>query len=243
MDWLLPEGSTSLVVRVATGKGPELFASSAATSLPALATAFDRDPTASAGSLTSEGIELAIERTQGAPQRHRTRRVSAVLRVKKALPSEAELDIAPDVREAIVATSSLTPQEEVIVIDSWNKVLGWKDLFMDLVYKTLLTQHPDLHTLVEANLRYFPALLFGLFDLAVRSLRPATERVQREAYRGVHSDSDHDQECQTIAEYAAHFAALGFRPRHWLALRPIFLWAFEEMPYMEEYEVSGARWG
>jgi hypothetical protein len=115
-------------------------------------------------------------------------------------------------------------------------------MFIDHVYKQLLTDHTDLHTLVGPNLRHFPALLFGLFDLAIRSIRPSTEIIQREAYRGVHTDGS-VQPCSSIEEYVDHFADVGFRGLHWQSLQTIFLWSFDQSPYMEEYELTNLALG
>eukprot|EP00037_Helgoeca_nana_P007590 m.69061 g.69061 ORF g.69061 m.69061 type:complete len:1558 (-) comp18369_c0_seq1:350-5023(-) len=237
LSWVLPKECSTIHVSILR-KTNEAFSVVHHEVIKDLVSAF-RDGAGLLAQVSSGEVTLALE-TSTKTRRLRPRRKSP--HNQCPLRQDSDLVISPDNLKDVEMTVALTIQEEVICIDSWNKILGWKDLLMDHVYKQLLSDHTDLHTLVGPDLRHFPALLFGLFDLAIRSIRPSTEIVQREAYRGVHTDGS-VQPCSTIEEYADHFADVGFRGRHWQSLRPIFLWSFEQSPYMEEYEMTNLALG
>ncbi len=130
----------------------------------------------------------------------------------------------------------MTPQEKVIVKDSWNKFLAFKELSLDMFIKRLLAIEPSLDQNIGVAVDLLAETFFGLFDLTVRQLIPHTEHVLREAYRSVHSDSD--LECNSVEEYGDCFASLGVRPSHWVAAREVWLWVLPTMPYIEDYESS-----
>ena len=135
----------------------------------------------------------------------------------------------------------MTPQEKVMVKDSWNKFLAFKELSLDMFVKRLLATAPDLPQRVGVANDLLAENLFGLIDLTVRQLIPHTETVLREAYRGIHPSPE--LECNTVEEYGAFFAANGLRPEDWLKAREAWLWVLPTMPYVEEYEKENTQSG
>jgi len=82
----------------------------------------------------------------------------------------------------------------------------------------------DLQRALESRVHDLRELLFGVLDLAVRELNPERQEAQREAHRPAHPDPR--RECQTLSEYLRLFSELGVRPRWWLDLVDVLLWAF-----------------
>lgn len=157
-------------------------------------------------------------------------------RAPSELTPEQELD---DVELELV--DPLTPQEQVIVKDTWNKVLDWKDMVMQLFVERMLVEAPEL----EQELGDFGAGLseqvFGLLDLVIRSLQPHTEVLAREAFPPVHPDPTREHD--TVEAYAKLFAEIGLRRRHWVVARRVWLWAVGEVPYLRDYEHDDLRRG
>jgi sulfite reductase alpha subunit-like flavoprotein/hemoglobin-like flavoprotein len=143
----------------------------------------------------------------------------------------AKSDAGPGSYAAIPA---LTAQEEVIVKDTWNKLLAFHELLADLFFERLLHEEPDLIAKFDDAIDNLAEDFCGMFDAAVRQLQPHTEVVLRESYRGVPGHTAAGT--RSVEGYAALFADLGMRPRHWLAARRVWLWMLGEIPYMEEYE-------
>ena len=75
--------------------------------------------------------------------------------------------------------------------------------------------------------------LFSVIDLAVRSLDPSTEDIQRESYRSVHPRVD-GRSLSTIPDYMDFFAHIGLSAECWSALRAAFLFAIENYGYYIE---------
>lgn len=143
-----------------------------------------------------------------------------------AAGTPAPFDIPDDV--------PMTPQEKVLVKDSWNKFLAFKELSLDMYIKRLLAVAPDLPQRVGLANDLLAERFFGLFDLTVRQLIPHTENILREAYRGIHPSPE--LECNTVEEYGAFFAANSFRPQDWQTALDAWMWVLPTMPYIEEYE-------
>lgn len=135
----------------------------------------------------------------------------------------------------------MTPQEKVIVKDSWNKFLAFKELSLDMFFKRLLAIEPSLGGRVGVANDLLMENFFGLFDLTVRQLIPQTETVLREAYRGIHPSPE--LECNTVEEYGQFFATFGLRAEDWLKARDAWMWVLPTMPYIEEYEAKDLEKG
>lgn len=79
--------------------------------------------------------------------------------------------------------------------------------------------------------------LFTVFDIAVRDLDPATEIIQREAYRGVHPRSD--REFTSMGEYMTYFADIRLKAEHWQTLRKAFIFGLSCYAfYLDEEEIE-----
>jgi len=128
----------------------------------------------------------------------------------------------------------LTSQEEVIVKDTWNKVLDWKDMVMQLFVERMVVEAPELEVVLGEFGTELVEQVFGLMDLVVRSLQPHTEVLAREAFSPVHPDPS--RECDTVEAYAKLMAEHGLRRRHWVVARRVWLWAVAEVPYLRDYE-------
>ena len=135
---------------------------------------------------------------------------------------------------AVRGVPELTVVEQVIVKDTWNKLLGFHEMLMEMFFERLLHEEPDLIDAFGDAIDYGPDHFASLFDLAVRSLQPRTENILRESYRNVPGLEKH--ECTSVDEFAHLFTNLGMRPRHWLTARKIWIWVLGEIPYLEEYE-------
>ncbi len=136
---------------------------------------------------------------------------------------------------------SLTEPEEVIIKDTWNKLLAWKELAVPMFYRRLTHKAPELGELFESVGEGMAEQLFGLLDLCVRNLQPHTEHVLREAYRGVHPSPEFP--CDTVEKYGLLFADMGMRPAHWRIFRDSLLWILPSVPYIEEYELGNFELG
>lgn len=135
----------------------------------------------------------------------------------------------------------LTTQEEVLVKDTWNKALDWKDMVMQLFVERLLSDDPELEPRLGGFADELSELLFGLLDLTVRALQPHTEVLAREAYPAVHPDPK--RPCDTVEAYARLLADIGLRRHHWVLARRAWLWAVSEVPYLRDYERNDLRRG
>ena len=90
-------------------------------------------------------------------------------------------------------------------------------------------------------------ILVSMIDMAVRSLCPHTQYVQREAYRETKGSADedidvsglffHDKECMDFEGFCVLFSSYGIKPEHWLLLCDAFLWAMKNQnPYSLDHE-------
>lgn len=90
-------------------------------------------------------------------------------------------------------------------------------------------------------------ILVSMLDMAVRSLCPHSQYVQREAYREMKGSKDednevsdlffHENECSTIQGFCEMLSSYGVKPEHWLLLCDAFLWAMKNQnPYSLDHE-------
>jgi|GEM_PF-2764941 len=115
----------------------------------------------------SDAVSLSLAATQA--------------RKRKRPPLSAEDKIPVELPEAI----PLTMPEAVIVKDVWNKLRSWKELQMEIFYKRLLVEVPDLEYLFGEAIDGMPDYLYEMFDCCVRQLCPHTENVITEPLMGV----------------------------------------------------------
>ncbi|MCT7981761.1 nitric oxide synthase oxygenase [Laspinema sp. A4] len=127
----------------------------------------------------------------------------------------------------------LTPQEEVIVKDVWNKVRGFKELQMEKFFKRLLLDEPELEYLFGEAIDSMSDFFYGLFDCAVHQLQPHTQIILAEMLTGVPPEPEYG--FKTVSEYARFFADTGMRPRHWIKIRQVWMWAIASTP-LDEYD-------
>lgn len=90
-------------------------------------------------------------------------------------------------------------------------------------------------------------ILVSMIDMAVRSLCPHSQFVQREAYREMKGSADddidvsdlffHEKECTNFEGFCKLFSSYGIRSEHWLLLCDAFLLAMKnQTPYSLDYE-------
>lgn len=183
-------------------------------------------------------LKMRLYKTDRPPGRRQRGlgRLPRVAQESRGARNTAPAFLSPVASQAVETPDEIpmTPQEKVIVKDSWNKFLAFKELSLDMYIKRLLAVEPSLDQATGVAIDLLAETFFGLFDLTVRQLIPHTEQVLREAYRGVHPSSD--RECNSIEEYGNFFASMGVRPHHWLVAREVWMWVLPTMPYIEEYE-------
>ena len=154
--------------------------------------------------------------------------------VSEAEALEAEL-------RAVAETPELTKAEAIIVKDTWNKLLAFHEMLMEVFFERLLHEEPELAGIFGDAIDNVPDDFAGMFDMAVRGLNPNTENILRESYRNV-PGLPH-MECKTVEEFVTLFTNLGMRPQHWLTARKVWVWMLGEIPYIEEYERENLRRG
>ena len=137
---------------------------------------------------------------------------------------------ALEIPEAEVLSSA----EAVIVKDVWNKLRAWKELQMELFFKRLLLEEPELEYLFGEVIDSMSDYFFELFDCCVRQLLPHTENVVGEPLMGV--PPEQGDGLDSVEEYGALFADIGICPQHWLKARQVWMWMLPSIPYLEEYD-------
>jgi nitric oxide synthase oxygenase domain/subunit/hemoglobin-like flavoprotein len=175
----------------------------------------------------------------------------------------------------------LTKQDKVLVMQGWNKALAFSSAFSEalLVYWRIIccaevTQNDescgnrvysypvDPMTLVENNEDpiYFclrdrmedaETLLMGLLDGAIRSLCPAHQVVQREAYRPMQDNAlierangELSLECQTLEDHLGLFARLGIKPEYWCRFIIAVHWTMTtHAPYAQDDDLENLEQG
>ncbi|MBD1847867.1 nitric oxide synthase oxygenase [Cyanobacteria bacterium FACHB-63] len=137
-----------------------------------------------------------------------------------------EVELPPDV--------PLTPQEEVIVKDVWNKLRAWKELQLEKFVKRLLLEEPELEYLFGEAIDSIGDFFFELFDCAIHELQPETQVVVGEPLMGVPPEKG--DQFDTVEDYGRFFAGIGLRSQHWLKARQVWMWMLPSIPYVEEYD-------
>ncbi len=137
--------------------------------------------------------------------------------------------------------TQLTPQEEVIVKDSWNKLRAWKELQMEKFLKRLLLEEPELEHLFGEAIDSISDFFYELFDCAIHQLQPETQVIVGEPLMGVPPEGEHG--FKTVAEYGNFFADAGMRSQHWIKARQVWMWMLPSVPYLEEYDREDLKKG
>mmetsp|Transcript_1755 Transcript_1755/g.3894 ORF Transcript_1755/g.3894 Transcript_1755/m.3894 type:complete len:1532 (+) Transcript_1755:163-4758(+) len=94
-------------------------------------------------------------------------------------------------------------------------------------------------------------LLMGVLDGAIRSLCPANQVVQREAYRPMQEDAivertkgEFSLECQSLDDHFALFARLGVKPYYWVRFVIAVHWTMStHAPYAQEDDLENLELG
>ncbi|MEH2295822.1 nitric oxide synthase oxygenase [Nostoc sp.] len=128
----------------------------------------------------------------------------------------------------------LTPPEEVIVKDVWNKLRSWKELQMEKFLKRLLLEEPELEYVFGEAIDSISDYFYELLDFCIHQLQPYTQNVIAEALTGVPPEKGDGLD--TVEDYGALFADIGMRPHHWLKARQVWMWMLPSIPYLEEYD-------
>lgn len=131
-------------------------------------------------------------------------------------------------------TVPLSPPEEVIVKDTWNKLRAWKELQMEKFLKRLLLEEPELEYIFGETLDSISDFFFELFDCCIHQLQPETQNIIGEPLMGVPPEKEDGLD--TVEDYGALFADIGMRPQHWLKARQVWMWMLPSIPYLEEYD-------
>lgn len=128
----------------------------------------------------------------------------------------------------------LTPQDEVIVKDVWNKLRAWKELQMEKFMKRLLLEEPELEYICGEALDSITDYFYEFFDCCVHQLQPYTQKVIGEPLMGVPPEKG--DSFDSVEDYGALFADIGMRPHHWLKAQQVWMWMLPSIPYLEEYD-------
>jgi sulfite reductase alpha subunit-like flavoprotein/nitric oxide synthase oxygenase domain/subunit/hemoglobin-like flavoprotein len=128
----------------------------------------------------------------------------------------------------------LTPQEEVIIKDVWNKLRAWKELQMEKFMKRLLLEEPELEYIFGEALDSISDYFYEFLDCCVHQLQPYTQNIVGEPLMGVPPEKG--DSFDSVEDYGALFADVGMRPHHWLKARQVWMWMLPSIPYLEEYD-------
>lgn len=135
----------------------------------------------------------------------------------------------------------LTPQDEVIVKDVWNKLRAWKELQMEKFLKRLLLEEPELEYLFGETIDSASDFFYELFDCAIHQLQPETQVIVGEPLMGVPPEKGDGFD--TVEDYGKLFADMGMRPEHWMKARQVWMWMLPSIPYIEEYDREDLKQG
>jgi sulfite reductase alpha subunit-like flavoprotein/nitric oxide synthase oxygenase domain/subunit/hemoglobin-like flavoprotein len=149
-------------------------------------------------------------------------------------PLPAAAPALPDESDQVDTLTPLTAPEQVLVKDSWNKLLAFQDMLIEMFFERLLHEQPELISYFGDALDLVPGYFANLFDQSVRQLMPHTERTLRESYRGVYPAPPEGP--KSVQEYTTLLADLGMRPEHWLTARRVWMWMLSHIPHLEEYD-------
>ncbi len=165
--------------------------------------------------------------------------------VESGTPQEEEARVEShteaEALAAVMEAPELSAPEKVIVKDTWNKLLAFHELLVEIFFERLLHEEPELIEVFGDAIDNVPDDFAGLFDKAVRELTPQTENILRESYRNVPGLAH--MECNSVEEFVTLLTDLGMRPKHWLTARKVWVWMLGEIPYLEEYERENIRRG
>ncbi|BAY07543.1 nitric oxide synthase oxygenase [Calothrix sp. NIES-2098] len=153
---------------------------------------------------------------------------------KQSISRRRTQDTAEKAEVDLPQSTPLTPQEEVIVKDVWNKLRSWKELQMEKFFKRLLLEEPELEYLFGEAIDCVSDFFYELFDCAIHKLQPETQNIIAEPLTGVPPEKG--DSFDTVEEYGALFADMGLRPQHWLKARQVWMWMLPSIPYLEEYD-------
>ena len=142
----------------------------------------------------------------------------------------AEAEEALELPEAI----PLTPAEEVIVKDVWNKLRAQKELHVEAFFKRLLLEEPELTYIYGEAFDSIGDYFYELLDGCVHELQPHTQNIISEALTSVPAEKGGDFD--TTEDYGQLFADIGMRPKHWLTARKVWMWLLPSIPYLEDYD-------
>ena len=130
--------------------------------------------------------------------------------------------------------TNLTPSEEVIIKDVWNKLRAWKELQMEKFLKRLLLEEPELEYLFGEAIDSASDLFYELFDYAIHQIQPETQVIVGEPLMGVPPEKGNGLD--TVEDYGRFFTGIGLRPQHWLKARQVWMWMLPSIPYLEDYD-------
>lgn len=162
----------------------------------------------------------------GQPHGHRDRR---------------QIDAGSEVAIALPPIIPLTPAEEVLVKDVWNKLRAWKEVKMEAFFKRLLLEEPDLEYIYGDAFDSISDYFYELFDCCVHQLQPYTQNIIGEPLMGVPPEKG--DTFDTVEDYGKLFADLGLRPQHWLTASKVWMWMLPSIPYLEEYDQENLQTG
>ncbi|NEQ50093.1 MAG: nitric-oxide synthase [Leptolyngbya sp. SIO3F4] len=178
-------------------------------------------------------LKLKVRLTQSSyePQTETALNLTAYQPTSHQQPPLSTEDI---VSEDLPAAIPLTMPEAVVVKDVWNKLRAWKELQMEIFFKRLLVEVPELNYLFGEAFESIPDFFFEMFDCCVRELCPYTETVVWEPMMGVPPEKG--DSFDTVEEFGALFADIGMQPHHWLKARQVWMWMLPQIPYLEEFD-------
>lgn len=144
-------------------------------------------------------------------------------------------------RPKTAGETALSSVDRVLVRDAWNKFVTQDTMLAPLFFERLIMLVPELESTFGLAAVQAPAEFLQLFDLAMRSLEPASETVLREAYHV--APTAREARCRSLYECGTFFATYRMTAETWGAARQAFLWAFRQVPYLEEYERTDLEQG
>jgi nitric oxide synthase oxygenase domain/subunit/hemoglobin-like flavoprotein len=190
---------------------------------------------------------------------------------------DGEVPVKTAIKNAIdslrIYKDPLSPADKVMVMQGWNKVLAFKTAFSEalwIYWRILVASKTGSSGAADNAVRCVELnkdplvlcmmdrsseaedMLMGLLDGAFRSMCPAHQTVQREAYRAIQDDvhlkrSRGDAislECETPEDYLKLFARCGVLPDHWVHFCEAFVWAVQtHTPYAQDDDKSDLERG
>jgi hemoglobin-like flavoprotein len=166
----------------------------------------------------------------------------------------------------------LSAGDKVLVMQGWNKALAFKTAFSEglLIYWRIMccdetnnnSKAADPMKLIEKNkdplwqclrerMSDAEELLMGVLDAAVRSLCPAHQVVQREAYRPMADEAilqrernEFSLECESLQDHLHLLARLGVTPQFWVYFVSAVVWSMKtHAPYAQADDIDDLNQG